>query len=127
MRGLVFLLTLPALQADEQTQKMMARVSEEAEAFRTLAPQMLGRETLHQRGMKPPPRFRPRIGAAVAAPPPPEWQDRDIVSEYGYASFAGSLHELRQVTAVDGRKVADDKRAQDALAKAITAKDDARK
>ena len=42
MRGLVIFLWLPLLQADEQTQKMMARVSEEAEAFRTLAPKLLG-------------------------------------------------------------------------------------
>jgi hypothetical protein len=127
MRGVVFLLVLPTLHADERTQKLMARVSEEAEAFRTLAPQMLGKETLHQRAMKRPARFRPRVGSSATAPLPPEWQERDIVSEYGYASLAGSLHELRQVTVVDGRKVADDMKAQDALAKAITAKDDARK
>ena len=127
MRGLLFLACLPLLQADEQTQEMIARVSEEAEAFQALAPQVLGKETLRQRAMKPPPRFRPRVGAAVGAPPPPEWQERNIVSEYGYASLAGVLHELRQVTAVDGRQVAEDKQAQDALGKAITASDDERK
>jgi hypothetical protein len=127
MRSLFFLLLLPALRADQATEKMMARVSEEAEAFRIVAPQVLGKESLHQRAMKPPPRFRPRVGAAVNTPPPPRWNERDIVSEYGYASLGGVLHELRQVTTVDGRKVADDKKAQEALAKAITASDDARK
>jgi len=127
VKALLFLSLLPALRADDQTQKMMARVSEEAEAFQILAPQVLGMETLHQRAMKPPSRFHPRVGAAAAAPPPPEWKERDITSEYGFASLADVLHELRQVTAVDGHKVADAKKAQEALARTITANDDARK
>jgi hypothetical protein len=131
MRMLCLLLILPLLRADELTNKMRARVSEEAEAFQRLAPEVLGEETLHQRSMKLPPRFRPRVGAAATTAPKTEWQQRTIVSEYGYTSMAGadagSLHELRQVTAVDGRKIEDAKKAQDALAKAISAKDDGRK
>jgi hypothetical protein len=128
MRLLCLLLLVPLLRADELTKKLMARVSEEAEAFQRLAPEVLGEETLHQRSMKPPSRFHPRIGNAA---PIPEWQERTIVSEYGFASFSdadsSSLHELRQVTSVDGKKIEDTKKAQAALAKAITASDDARK
>src|ERR1700679_1125687 len=103
MRLWCVLLLIPLLRADELTQKMTARVSEEAEAFQKLAPEVLGRETLHQRSMKPAGRFHPRIGNAVTTAPRPEYQERTIVSEYGFTSLAGAdLHEIRQVTAVDG-------------------------
>jgi hypothetical protein len=128
MRLLCVFLLVPWLRADELTQKMTARVSEEAEAFQRLAPEVLGEETLHQRSMKPQGRFHPRVGNA---PVEPEWRERTIVSEYGFSSFSegnsSSLHELRQVTSVDGKKIEDTKKAQQALAKAITASDDARK
>jgi hypothetical protein len=113
--------------ADEQTQKMTARLSEEAEAFRRAATQVLGTEKLHQNAMKPPARFRPRVGTA---PPAWQWKERNITSEYGFASLAGqsgAIHELRQVVSVDGRRVEESKKAQAALAKAITASDDDRK
>jgi hypothetical protein len=130
MRLLSLLLLVPLLRADELTNKLMARVSEEAEAFQRLAPEILGEETLHQRSMKPEGRFHPRVGTAPAKP---EWQERTIVSEYAFTSFSGagadssSLHEIRQVTSVDGKKIEDTKKAQQALAKAITATDDTRK
>jgi hypothetical protein len=128
MRVLFVLLLIPLLHADELMQKMRARVSEEAEAFQRLAPELLGQETLHQRSMKPAGRFHPRIGNAATTLPKAEYQDRTIVSEYGFTSLSGAdLHEIRQVTAVDGKKIQDTKKAQDALAKAITANDDGRK
>jgi hypothetical protein len=127
MRLLAILFIAKSLLADEQTQKMTERVSEEAEAFRKIAVEVLGTEKLHQAAMKPPSRFHPRAGTT---PPAPQWKERDLVSEYGFARFAGdsgSIHELRQVTSVDGKKVEETKKAQTALAKAITATDDARK
>ncbi len=126
----VFSCWFPCSRADELTKKMMARVSEEAEAFQRLAPEVLGEETLHQRSLKPAGRFHPRIGNAAMSSPKPEWQERTIVSEYGFTAFgadSSSLHEIRQVTSVDGKKIEDTKKAQAALAKAITATDDARK
>src|SRR5579872_7285526 len=94
---------------------ILSRVSEEAEIFRRVAPQTLSEETLQQRSLKPPPRFRPRMGAGVgAAPPPPEYQTREIVSEYSYAALAdsaGALHEFRQVISVDGRRVSTPEKA----------------
>jgi hypothetical protein len=124
------LLLASLLRADEMTQKMSARVSEEADAFAKLAPQVLGTEKLHQAAMKPKSRFHPRVGAAAMQPPPAVWTERNITSEYGFAAFsgeAGAIHELRQVTTVDGKKVEDTRKAQSALAKAITASDDIRK
>src|SRR5450755_4553710 len=89
----VFVLSLWAgfapssLPAQTAIQKMMARISEEASAFQHLAPQVLGKETLHQRALKPPGRFRPRVGAAAMAAPQPTWKEREIVSQYGFTSF----------------------------------------
>jgi hypothetical protein len=132
MRMLYVLLLLGPLSADELTTKMRARVSEEAEAFQRIAPEVLGQETLRQRSMKPMGRFHPRMGNSATTAPKPEYQERTIVAEYGYTALSGpgdsgSLHEIRQVTSVDGRKIEDTKKAQEALAKAITANDDGRK
>jgi hypothetical protein len=71
------------------------------------------------------------VGNAATTPPKPEYRERTIVSEYGFASLSdgelSSLHEIRQVTSVDGKKIKDTKKAQTALAKAITANGDGRK
>jgi hypothetical protein len=124
-----FSMLTPMLRGDELTDKMTARVSEEAAAFIKIAPDLLGTETLHQRALKPPSRFHPRTGAAASGPPPAQWNEREIVSEYGFAIFSenSAVHELRQAISVDGKKVADTKKAQDSLAKAITANDDGQK
>jgi len=132
-RALAFLcLALTGFAADEtqhQTQAMLARLSEEADAFRRIAPALLGRESLEQKALKPAARFRPRVGKDALKPPAPVWQTRKVVSEYGFAAFAGeveTLHELRRVVSVDGRSIATDKKAEDSLAKIIALKDDER-
>jgi hypothetical protein len=130
MRTLLFFLVIPALRADERTQKLIEGLSKQADAFQRIAPEMLGRETLHQRALKPPPRFRPRIGESAKRPLQPAWQERDIISEYGFAALGDNrqeVHEMRRVIAVDGRIVEDEKQAQDSLAKLVTAGDDQRK
>jgi hypothetical protein len=135
MRAVLIAVSLTAAlvkvsRADEITNKMTARVSEEAAAFVKIAPQLLGTETLHQRSLKPPSRFHPRAGAAAYQPPPDQWMERTMVSEYGFAVFSengGAIHELRQVVSVDGKTIGETKRAEDSLAKAITASDDAQK
>ncbi len=112
---------------------MTARVSEEAAAFLKVAPEILGTETLNHSEIKPPSRFHPRVGAGATAPPEVQWIQRQIVSEYGFSSFATAngaspaVHELRQITSVDGKKIKDQKKAQDTLAAAITASADAQK
>lgn len=112
--------------SQDATQKMTARLAEEADAFRRLAPDVLGQEVLFQKAQKAPPRFRPRVGAAAKSAPPVVWQERHVTSEYGFAEMGRALHELRQTISVDGRKVRDAAEAQNALANVITLKDDAR-
>jgi hypothetical protein len=126
--GAIAILSSPGLRADERTQKLVQRLTEEASAFARMAPQLIGEETLHQRALKAPPRFRPRVGDAAKVPPKPTWQQRTIISEYTLALFsgddapggAGTFHELRQVTSIDGKKIADAAKAQQMLAKAVT-------
>jgi hypothetical protein len=123
MRACLLLVFAAGLQADDLTQKMTARVSEEAESLLKLAPDVVGTETLHQSAVKPPSRFHPLGGA----PPAVQWVEHTIVSEYGFARFAtesGAIHELRRVTTVDARRIAESKKAQDELASALTATDD---
>lgn len=124
MRLCVLLILAASLQADDSTRRMTARLSEEAEAFLKVAPEVLGTETLHQSALKPPSRFHPRTGTAAV---PDKWIDHDLISEYGFAKFAtesGAIHELRKVTMANGHKVTDSKKAQEELARAMTASDD---
>ena len=119
------------LRGDERTQQLVARLSREADAFRKLAPNVVGRETLFQRAMKPPRGgFHVRVGAKAQNPAQPVWQERRLLSEYSFASFSGeggAIHELRRVTAVDGKTLQDSRKAQDELAAIVTAGDDRRK
>ena len=106
---------------------ILDRVSEEAEVFRHMAPQSLAEETLEQRALKAPPRFRPRIGAAAARPLKPTLQARQIISEYSIGTFKTSpdvLHEFRQVVSVDGRPIASPEKARHALALGLRSEDD---
>jgi hypothetical protein len=120
-----------ALRADDRTQQLAASLSREADAFRKIAPDVVGQETLFQRAMKPPKGgLHIRVGANAQKPPEPVWQERRIVSEYSFAAFAGeggALHELRRVTGVDGRTVQDSKKAQEELLAIVTAPGDKRK
>jgi len=129
MRAMLFALASTAMLRADDAAEMIQRVSEEAAAFARVAPEVLGRETLKQRALKAPPRFHPRIGKTTSAPSD-NWQTREIISEYGFAALSSDpegLHELRQVTTVDGKKVRDSKDAEDALARALKASDDERK
>jgi len=133
-RFLLVLVTASLLRADERTQKLTARLTEEAAAFERIAPQVLGTETLHQRAQKPVSGLRIRFGQAAQQPPRPVWQERTLVSEYGFAAFSSdtasgvpSLHELRRVISVDGRKTKGSGNGSAELARIILAADDARK
>lgn len=117
---------IPAAHADDRTQRLVERLQEEAYAFNKIATEVIGTETLHQRAQKPPSRFRFRIRVGKRGDKP-EWQERDIVSEYGFTRFAdGALHELRQVRSVDGKPVKGGMSTED-LAKLVLADDDERK
>jgi hypothetical protein len=128
MRALAFLLFAVALRADERTQKLADRLAREAEAFERIAPQLIGIETLHQRAWTSSSHLKVRIGSAAAAPPPMSWQEREIISEYAFALLGqGSIHELRQVIAVNRKRVAGERKAQGDLAQLIAGNDDQRK
>ncbi len=117
MRGLLLLSFALALHADERTQQLAERLAREAQAFEKIAPQLVGRETLHQRVMAAP-RLKLRVGGA-AQHPVAAWKEHDGVSEYAFALLGREIHELRQVTSVDGKPVAGETQAQDTLAKLI--------
>jgi len=138
LRGLTVTLAMPAFAllsaanaADraEITRSAIARLSQEAGAFQRISPSLLGKETLQQRAKKAAPaRFRPRVGQAAKTPPPPVWQDRQVVSEYAFVELAGeseTLHEIRKVLSVDGHPVTA-KKGEESLARIISLKDDQR-
>ena len=126
--GGVFAIFCLASAAGAQTlPEILSRVSEEAEVFRKIAPQVLAEETLTQRALKAPPRFHPRIGSAAAKPVAPNRQTREIVSEYSFGTLRDapeSLHEFRQVTSVDGRSISAAAAARHSLALGLASADD---
>lgn len=106
---------------------MVSRLSQEAEAFLNLAPQILAQETLQQKAVKAASRFRPRIGASALEKPKIQFQTREVISEYGYSTLQQSpnvLHEFRQVISVDGRKIATAEKARRTLTLGIKSEDD---
>ncbi len=96
--------------ADERVTRMTQRVSQEAAAFSKSAPHFLTQETLRQRALSP-----------------KGWQQREVVSEYGYSALNAqpqAIHEFRRVISVDGKNIEKPEKALDALARNITATDD---
>ncbi len=127
--GLLLLLAAPILAfgPDQPLEQVLSRVSEEAEAFRQIAPKILAREKLVQRAILPPRRFRPRLGSAALEPPKPQYRTREVISEYGFGTLAeapGALHEFRQVVSVDGRSVASVEKARRTLTSGLRSADD---
>lgn len=107
--------------------EILSRVSEEAEVFRHVAPQVLAEETLTQRALKAAPRFHPRVGAAATQAAAPVRQTREIVSEYSFGTLKdapGPLHEFRQVITVDGKTISAAAAARHSLALGLASADD---
>jgi hypothetical protein len=103
---------------------ILSRVSEEAEVFRKVAPQALAEETLEQRSLMPPRRFRI---AGAKTPVKLEYRTREIVSEYSYSGFKeaeSGIHEFRQVISVDGRPITTPEKARHALSLGLQSDDD---
>jgi hypothetical protein len=125
MRAWILLAVLPALNGQTlPLADILSRVSEEAEVFRRVAPQALAEETLQQRSLKPPPRFR---AAGAQGPAKLQYRTREIVSEYSFSGFKGSdsaIHEFRQVISVDGRPITTPEKARHALSLGLQSDDD---
>jgi hypothetical protein len=94
---------------------VLERLASEAAAYEKLAQQVTGQETIHLRERKAPRKFKLRVGEAAAEALPPEWREREIISLYGVSFVGGSLHEIRQVLFVDGKKVQGEQHAQQTL------------
>jgi hypothetical protein len=106
---------------------ILSRVSEEAEVFRRVAPEILADETLIQRAPKPQSRFHPRIGAAVSKAAATPLQIREITSEYSFGALQKapeSLHEFREVVSVDGQAVSSAAKARHSLVMGLSSNDD---
>jgi len=117
---------LASVAAAQSLPEILSRVSEEAEVFRKVAPQILSEETFTQRALKLPRHLHLRLGAAAAKTPVPDWQTREIVSEYSFGTFAGSgsLHEFRKVISVDGRSISRPASARHSLVLGLKSADD---
>ena len=114
--------------AQADLSNILTRLAEEAEVFRQNAPKSLSRETLEQRAVLPPSRFKPRAGQAALEAPALRLQIRKITSEYSVAPLKGSespnLSEFRQVVSVDDRPVQSDESARHALSLGMKSADD---
>jgi hypothetical protein len=125
--GFAVLLCLASPAGAQTLAEILSRVSEEAEVFRHVAPQVLAEETLTQRALKAPPRFHPRAGDDAAKPLSATRQTREIISEYSFGAFKDapeSLHEFRQVTSVDGHVITAASAARHTLALGLASEDD---
>ena len=104
--------------ATETLTRALNRLSEEAEVFARDAPLMISEETLRQHALKSQARFRPRIGAEALKTHPLVYQDRMLISEYGFTTLAGSpgvVRELRRVVSVGDKKVESVEKARQSL------------
>ena len=113
--------------ADAQLERLLAGLSEQAENFARKAPQLTAQETLRQLARKEGPKRKPHLTPTPKALPPVEYQNREVVSEYGWAAFKdapAALHEFREVVSVDGRPVRPSQEARTSLARALTSKND---
>ena len=126
--ALLFLSIAGPVNAQTALDPILARVSEEAEAFLQNIPKTVTQETLEQRALLPPSRFKPRVGSVAAEAMPLRLRVREIVSEYTVAGLRGSdsrnLFEFRQVISVDDKKVQSAESARRALSLGTRSADD---
>lgn len=113
---------------DESISAALLRLSEEAEAFARIAPEVIGQEVYRQKAAQGRRRSL-RLGPAPPPGTPPRlsFRLREIVSEYGFAMLKddqGGLHEFRRVVSVDGRPVESAPAARRNLTLALTASSD---
>jgi hypothetical protein len=126
------LLLLPLLLGGQSgpatTQKILSRISEEADLFQQKLPLTVTQETLEQRAVMPPSRFKPRIGAAATVVSKPRLVSHEVISEYTVGplknSDSSNLVEFRQVISVDSRVIQSPDSARHALSLGVRTQDD---
>ena len=103
-------------------------MAEEADVLGQNAARILTRESLEQRSLMPPSRFRPRAGSAAEQATGPRLRIREVVSEFSFGTLRSSqshdLVEFRQVLSVDGEPQQSADNALHALAQGIQKGDD---
>ncbi len=128
MPAALVLVLWTAAHAQTVPPEILFRIAEEAEVLRQNAPKVLSQETLEQRAVMPPSRFRPRIGAAATQVSKPRLSVREVISEYSVGTLRESeshdLVEFRQVISVDGRKIQSPESARRALSLGVHSQDD---
>lgn len=128
MPAALVLVLWTAAHAQTVPPEILSRIAEEAEVLRQNAPKVLSQETLEQRAVMPPSRFRPRIGAAATQVSKPRLSVREVISEYSVGTLRESeshdLVEFRQVISVDGRKIQSPESARRALSLGVHSQDD---
>jgi len=108
--------------ADERTRKLAARLPEEAALLVRESTKVVSDETLHQRALK-------EVAVDTSGRAKAQWQDRVIVSRYGFVSFREApeaLREMRQIQSIDGKASKSDKSLK-AVAAAVSAGDERQK
>lgn len=117
-----------ALIAQAPPTRIPPRVAEEADVLGQNAARILTRESLEQRSLMPPSRFRPRAGSAAEQATGPRLRIREVVSEFSFGTLRSSqshdLVEFRQVLSVDGEPQQSADNALHALAQGIQKGDD---
>jgi hypothetical protein len=103
---------------DERTQRMLATLAEEAANFERIAIDLISEETLHQIAVTD---AKPKRNSKESGPSKPEWVQREIKSEYVFASVGEpkEFKEIRKVTSVNGKPVADAGRAVEQLMQTV--------
>jgi hypothetical protein len=108
--------------------RISPRVAEEADVLEQNAPKILTRESLEQRSLLPPTRFRPREGSPADQSMGPRLRIREVVSEFSFGPLRNSkspgLVEFRQVLSVDGQPLQTTDSALRALSQGMQQADD---
>jgi hypothetical protein len=103
---LVWCIFTPLL-AQTSHPRIPPRVAEEAEILEQYATRIMTEESLEERSLMPPSRFRPRAGSAAEQAIGPRFRIRQVVSEFSFGALRTSrtpdLVEFRQVLSVDGQ------------------------
>ncbi len=111
-----------------QNTALPPRISEEADVLAQNAARIVTRETLVQRSVMPPLRFKPRAGSPTDLAMGPRFRIREVVSEFSFGPLRSSgsptFIEYRQATSVDGQPTQAADVALRALAAGIQAGDE---